>query len=243
MQTNKDIETLKLPWDQIDTVLLDMDGTLLDLHFDWHFWMTFLPEVYAQKNGLSIEEANRLIHAKIDSQKGTLNWYCLDYWTEQLNLPVAALKHELKHMIQEHPEVINFLKRLQAHGKQVIMVTNAHRDSLAVKLEMTEIGNHFNQMVSAHDYGIPKEDIRIWSEIQKHLPYDPSRTLLVDDNIRALETARKFGIQYCLAAIHVSPQMDLVDPQGFPSFTDFRQIMPKAQITGNRSFQDVVYGC
>lgn len=236
MLTNKPTENLTIPWDDIETVLLDMDGTLLDLHFDWHFWMTYLPEVYAEKNNLSVEEANQIIHSKIHSQKGTLNWYCLDYWTEQLDLPIAALKHELKHMIQEHPDVITFLKRLQSLGKQVIMVTNAHRDSLAVKLEMTEIGDHFTQMVSAHDYGIPKEDIRIWSEIQRHLPYNPQKTLLVDDNIRALETAREYGIQYCLAAIHVSPKMDLVDPQEFPAFTNFKQIMPRAKITGNTSF-------
>ena len=29
-----------LAWDEIDTVLLDMDGTLLDLHFDNHFVIT-----------------------------------------------------------------------------------------------------------------------------------------------------------------------------------------------------------
>ena len=30
---------LPLAWRDIDTVLLDMDGTLLDLHYDNHFWL------------------------------------------------------------------------------------------------------------------------------------------------------------------------------------------------------------
>lgn len=226
MPAKKLTETINLPWNEIDTVLLDMDGTLLDLHFDWHFWMEFLPGVYAEKNNLTLERANEIIHEKIHSQKGTLNWYCLDYWTAQLALPIAELKRELKHMIQAHPDVIQFLKRLQELDKNVIMVTNAHRDSLAIKLEMTEIGKYFNEMISAHDFGIPKEDMRIWSEIQNKTPYDPQKTLLIDDNIHALETARVFGIQYCLAAIHVSPKMSLVNPKSFPSFTHFEQIMP-----------------
>lgn len=215
-----------VPWNKIDTVLLDMDGTLLDLHFDWHFWMTYIPETYAQENNLTLDEANRIIHEKIHSQTGTLNWYCLDYWTRELNLPVAELKQDLKHMIQAHPEVITFLKRLKELGKKVIMVTNAHRDSLAIKLEMTEIGDYFDAMVSSHDYGMPKENPEIWAKIQQDFPYDPATTLLVDDNIHALQTAKDYGIGYCLAAIHVSPNMEKVDPKGFPHFETFDQIMP-----------------
>ncbi len=216
-----------LDWSQIDTILLDMDGTLLDLHFDWHFWMEYLPQAYADKNGLTLEQANEIIHTKINSQQGTLNWYCLDYWTEVLDLPIAELKKEIKHLIQMHPNVIRFLSTLKQMGKTVIMVTNAHRDSLALKLEMTEIGRHFDMLISAHDFGLPKEDIRIWSEIQKVYPYDPQRTLLVDDNLHALSTAQQFGIRHLLCAVHVSPKMDRIDPQGFDYFEHFSEITPK----------------
>ncbi|AZR81608.1 GMP/IMP nucleotidase [Thiomicrospira sp. S5] len=215
-----------IPWNDIETVLLDMDGTLLDLHFDWHFWMTYVPQMYAERNQMTEDEAQRIIREKIHSQQGTLNWYCLDYWTEQLDLPIAALKHELKHMIQAHPEVITFLQRLQALGKHVIMVTNAHRDSLAIKLEMTEIGDYFDEMISAHDFGMPKEDGALWSAIQNKVHFDPKHTLLVDDNLHALESAQAFGIAYQLAAVHVSPKMDKIDPKAFPYFENFNQIMP-----------------
>ncbi len=218
--------THKIDWTQIETVLLDMDGTLLDLHFDWHFWMHFLPQAYADKNQLLLVEANAIVRTKIIELQGTLNWYCLDYWTEEFNLPVAKLKHELKHMIQPHPEVITFLSRLKQHGKQVVMVTNSHRDSLDLKLEMTEIGGYFDAIISSHDYGIPKENPKIWQYIQSASTFDSSKTLLIDDNITALKTAQSFGIAHCLAAIHVSPKLDKVDPQGFPYFENFNEIMP-----------------
>jgi len=218
--------SIQIPWANIETVLLDMDGTLLDLHFDYHFWMTVIPQKYAEKNRLSIEQANQLIHQKIHSQAGTLNWYCLDYWTEQLDLPVAALKQDLKHLIKEHPEVITFLQRLQAMDKTVVMVTNAHRDSLNLKLEMTEIGQYFDRMISSHDFGIPKENGLLWSKIQTIQPFNPSRTLLIDDNIHALKTAEAYGIAYPVAATHVSPMLDKIDPEGFPSFENYNEIMP-----------------
>lgn len=213
-------------WSKIDTVLLDMDGTLLDLHFDWNFWMDVIPQAYADKNQLSLEDAKALIHTKIHSQTGTLNWYCLDYWTKTLSLPIAQLKHELRHQIKVHPEVMDFLAFLKAQNKTVIMVTNAHRDSLVIKLEMTEIGAYFDKMVSAHDFGMPKEDIAIWSEIQNLITYNPQKTLLIDDNVHALTTAKQYGIKHLLCATFVSPKLDKIDPKGFPSFHHYSEIMP-----------------
>ena len=217
--------TPNLPWKAIETVLLDMDGTLLDLHFDYHFWLEFLPQVYAEKNHLTLEEANQIIHQKIHSQAGTLNWYCLDYWTQTLQLPVAELKKEVKHLIQVHPDVIQFLQALKAADKTIVMVTNAHRDSLALKLEETEIGPYFDHLISAHDFGLPKEAVEIWDNIQSVVPYNPKTTLLIDDNTQALQSAQQYGIQYLLCAQFVSPKLDKIDCKDFPAFIDFKTLL------------------
>src|SRR5699024_6401143 len=41
-----------IDWDRIDTVWLDLDGTVLDLHFDVRFWHEHLPARYAQTHGI-----------------------------------------------------------------------------------------------------------------------------------------------------------------------------------------------
>jgi putative hydrolase of the HAD superfamily len=41
----------------IDTVLLDMDGTILDLKFDSHFWRELVPTKYAAANALTVVDA------------------------------------------------------------------------------------------------------------------------------------------------------------------------------------------
>jgi len=203
-----------------------MDGTLLDLYFDWHFWWEYLPAQYAKAHNLPLAVAQQQVREAISAEQGTLNWYCTDYWSARLNLPVAALKRDLQHMIRPHPQVEAFLSRLRQLGKILYLVTNAHRDSLNLKLEVTAIGRFFDAIISAHDYGLPKEDARIWAAIRAEHEYNPQRTLLIDDNLRALESAQAYGIRHLLAASHVSPHMPPVETDRFPTFSHFSQIMP-----------------
>ena len=56
-----------LDWQDIHTVLLDMDGTLLDLHFDNHFWLEHLPKRYAAIHQHS-DDSIKIIPAKLDRQ-------------------------------------------------------------------------------------------------------------------------------------------------------------------------------
>ena len=68
-------------WEDIDTVLLDMDGTLLDLHFDNHFWLEYVPQRYAEQHGISLDAAKQELMQRYRQVEGTLDWYCVDYWS------------------------------------------------------------------------------------------------------------------------------------------------------------------
>jgi phosphoglycolate phosphatase-like HAD superfamily hydrolase len=148
-----------IDWRQIQDVLLDMDGTLLDLHFDNHFWQEVVPLRYAQGRGLDVVTAKAVLNPIFRRSEGSLNWYCLDYWTRELKIDIATLKKEATHLIAIHPHVIEFLDALRAAGKRTALVTNAHPKSLALKLEHTRLGDHLDTIVSAHDIGHPKEQI------------------------------------------------------------------------------------
>ena len=118
----------QLPWNQIDTVLLDMDGTLLDLHFDNHFWLTHLPQRYADKHGIGLDAALAELLPLFQQHAGQLNWYCLDFWSRELDLPVRALKEEIAHLIALRPDADHFLARQAAAGKTGARITKSHPD-------------------------------------------------------------------------------------------------------------------
>ncbi|MBL4570923.1 MAG: GMP/IMP nucleotidase [Alcanivorax sp.] len=216
-----------IDWQSVDTVLLDMDGTLLDLEFDNWFWQKHVPECYARQQGLDRAEADRIIHDWITSHLGTLNWYCLDFWTAELGLEIARLKREAGDRIAVRPGADTFLQALKESDKQVIMVTNAHRDALDLKVERTGIDRYFDEIVSSHDYGHAKEAQSFWQHLQRHLPFDPARALLVDDSLPVLHSAQLYGIGQPVSILHPDsslPKRDHTDP--FPAIDDFLQVLP-----------------
>jgi len=214
-------------WQSINTLLLDMDGTLLDLYYDNHFWLEFLPQRYAETHGIEKHQAHELLVKRFSETKGTLNWYCVDFWSNELGVDIAALKYEIKHLIKIRPYVEDFLNQMQDHHPQVVLVTNAHRKSLSLKLEATGLAPLFDQIVSSHDFNKPKEDVTVWSDLQQIVPYDPASTLLIDDSLAVLRSAQSFGIQYLLTMHQPDSQQAKREIDEFPGILHFDEIMPK----------------
>ncbi len=215
-----------LDWQRIDTVLLDMDGTLLDLHYDNHFWQVYVPEKFAQQHGVSYAEAHAECFRRYDAKTGTLDWYCVDFWSEQLELDIVQLKQEVSHLIAVHPDVPEFLAALRQAGKRVALVTNAHRKSLNLKMGRTGLGVHFDAMHVSHEYGLAKEDPAFWAALPRNEPFDPGRTLLVDDSLPVLRSARQAGIGHLRAVLQPDTRQPDRDVGEFAAIRHFKEIMP-----------------
>lgn len=207
----------KPDWEKIETALIDMDGTLLDLHFDSYFWLEYVPIHYAQKNDISIDAAKQLLFPKMRSHEGAMKWYCLDFWAEELGLDIAGLKRDLQHKIAIHDGTIEFLHELRNCVSKIMLVTNAHYDSLNLKLEVTEIDTFFDDVISSHSYGAPKEEQVFWQRLQQDFPFKNESTVMIDDSLAVLESARQYGIGYQIAIRKPDTQMPESRKPGFYS--------------------------
>ncbi|WP_095047123.1 GMP/IMP nucleotidase [Pseudomonas sp. Irchel s3h9] len=214
-----------LPWSDIDTVLLDMDGTLLDLHFDNHFWLEHLPQRYAELHGVSRAMAEMELQPLFERHAGQLQWYCLDFWSTELKLSVRELKLETAHLIALRPDADTFLEAIKRAGKRVIMITNAHRDSLSLKLERIELAPYFERLISSHDYGFPKENLQFWDALQADIGFDPARSLFIDDTLPILRSARDFGVAHLLAVKEPDSRKGPKDTAEFAAVEDYRSLI------------------
>ncbi|NMF50395.1 GMP/IMP nucleotidase [Pseudoalteromonas arctica] len=214
-----------LNWSKIDTVLLDMDGTLLDLHYDSHFWLNVIPAQHALARGISLDAAKVDILKRYQAVSGQIQWYCLDYWEQQLSLPIMELKRESQHLIKMREDVPHFLTELKKAGKELILLTNAHPESVMLKFEHTAIDNYLDGVVSTHEYGVSKEQQSLWHQVQKDLGFNKSRTLFVDDSIAVLNAAREYGIEHLLAVANPDSQQPHNEIADYLSVTDYRKII------------------
>ena len=214
-----------LPWRDIDTVLLDMDGTLLDLHYDNHFWLEHLPQRYAELHGISRAMADLELTPLFENNAGQLKWYCLDFWSRELAIPVRELKLETAHLIALRTDADTFLAAIKQAGKRVIMITNAHRDSLSLKLERIELAPYFERLISSHDYGFAKESPAFWDALQADIGFDPSRSLFIDDTLPILRSAREFGVGHLLAVKQPDSKKAPKDTEEFEALEDYRELL------------------
>lgn len=214
-----------IDWNKIDTVMLDMDGTLLDLNFDNHFWKEFVPLKFAEQQGLSIDAAKQQLIPRFKNMEGKLEWYCLDYWSDVLQLDIIGLKVEISGLIAVLPHVMEFLEKIRQSSKRVFLVTNAHRHSLNLKMEKTCLQPFFDDIISSHDLGVPKEQADFWTLLHQQRMFDKQQTLLVDDNLAVLDSAKQFGIGHLISVSKPDSQQPKREISDYPAIEDFRELM------------------
>ncbi|MBP80692.1 MAG: haloacid dehalogenase [Acidiferrobacteraceae bacterium] len=213
-----------IDWTQIDSVFLDLDGTLLDLHFDNHFWTEFIPQRYASERQIGLEEARDTLFSRMRSLRGKLDWYCVDFWTRETGLDIVSLKVELRHLIRTRPGARDFLAALQTDHRRVVLVTNASPATIDLKMDQTGIRPMFDRIVSSHTLGYPKEHPMFWTDLQEIESFLPSRTLLIDDNLTVLRAAGKYGIAHLLAVVAPDSTRPTADPEEFTGLHAFEDI-------------------
>ncbi|WP_310600070.1 GMP/IMP nucleotidase [Desulfobulbus sp.] len=219
----------QIPWDRIETVLLDMDGTLLDRHFDDYFWEQYVPEHYSLLHDIPIETAKEQLVARYHRVRHTLDWSDLSYWSRELGLDLLELKLRINHLIGVHPYVIEFLEYCLQSRKKLYLITNAHPGTLSVKLEKTALGVWFDRVVCAEQIGLAKEEAGFWHRLEQLLQFDKTRTLLVDDTEKVLVAAVEYGLAYPLFVARPSSRQRVSYSSTFPSIEYFKELLPRKE--------------
>ncbi len=218
--------TGNLPWADIDTVFLDMDGTLLDKYYDDYFWEQYVPQVYSRHHNLSEQEAKQQLLEIYQSVEGTLQWTDLDYWSHRLNLDIPQLKEETIHRVNIHPHALNFLKTLQKMKKGLYLVTNAHPTALQLKMERVKISHIFSRAICSQEVGFAKEQTEFWQQLQTILPYDKNTTLFADDTEKVLDSAARYGIAHLVHIAKPSTQLPAAYSNNYLSIDNFQPLLP-----------------
>jgi putative hydrolase of the HAD superfamily len=214
-----------IPLKEIEHVLLDLDGTLLDKYFDDYFWHHLVPEKYAEKHDMSFGKARDYLFKTYEHHEGTLKWTDIDFWSRELDLDIPALKEQIRHLIDVHPHVEDFLNEMRRRKKHIALLTNAHSKAVKLKFRETGIGKYFDDVITSAEMGAPKEDRLFWEKAERVLGFDRERALFIDDTEECLRAARDFGIRYVVLKGRASSKEEPKSSNAFVYITDFNELM------------------
>ncbi len=219
------LKPIVIDWKNIQTIFLDMDGTLLDLHFDNHFWLEHVPVEYARKENISLQQANTVLAQMYQEKVGTLDWYSLDYWEDALGMDIVALKQDTAHKIAVRTHVEEFLSFIQEQSIRMVLLTNAHPKTVSLKFEHINIEPYFDSIITSHDIGLAKETKGFWDKLLETESFEPTKSLFIDDNINVLREAEAHGIQHLFAIHQPDSQQGPTETEHFTAIECFSQLM------------------
>ncbi len=207
------------------TLMMDMDGTILDLAYDSHIWLKLIPNIYAEKMNISIDDASSILQKKVLKMENSLKWYCIDNWSELLDIDILRV-HELeKDEIRYLPGAESFLKKVSKSEIRAILVTNSHRDTLNLKIKETGLDKYFNDIYISHDFDAPKENQLFWKRFQSVENFVKNKTIFVDDNVNVLKSAEKFGLGSLIQILYPDTSSAEIKRSQFKGIRDLTELL------------------
>jgi len=203
-------------------ILSDLDGVILDLSYDIKFWELWLPEHVADQNNQSIEEAQEKIQAEIDAQRGTLNFYDLNYWDDLLDvdcMQIIKAKEERCSYLKGSNEALQKLSVLK-NPKHIL--TNGDPRVQEYKAEIQDFLKFFDSILYSMHAGYPKEQKEFWALARHNLNLDFEDAIFIDDDFKVVTAAVKAGIKQ---VIWITPGKKRILQNGIGTFPSLKDLV------------------
>jgi len=169
----------------IKVVSFDLDGTLVKPEYSEWVWGVGIPQLLAQKRGISFDEAKEVVEKEYGKVgDGSLEWYDIKYWFNffQLNGSWKSLLNRYSHKIKVYPEVSKVLRDISSRYMAII-ISNAAREFIDIEVELAELGGYFSRIFSAtSDFGEIKKTAGFYGRICQLLRISPREMVHVGDH-------------------------------------------------------------
>ena len=176
-------------------ILSDLDGVILDLAYDKKFWELWLPEQVTRQTNKSIEEAKAEIMTEIDIQRGTLNFYDLNYWDDLLNVDCMQIFQEKEERCSYLAGSYEALQRLSTLKNPKYILTNGDPRIQEYKAETQNFLEFFDSIFYSMHVGYPKESKEFWALARHNLNLEFEDAIFIDDDLKVVTAAANAGIK------------------------------------------------
>lgn len=177
----------------IKGAIFDLDGTLLDSMWIWDN----IGEVYLRSIGYEPKE-NLTEAFRAFSLYQAACYYKIEYG---VTLSVDEIMNGINSMVERYyendvalkPGADEFLKRLQNSGVKMCIATATDKYLVEAALRRCQADGYFSEIFTCTSVGHGKDEPDIYRAALKHLGTDKSDTVVFEDSLFALRTAKADG--------------------------------------------------
>ena len=177
----------------IKGAIFDLDGTILDSMFIWDT----IGEDYLRSLGKEPKE----------NLKETFKTFTLEqaakYYRENygVTLSVNEIVDGVNEIVEQYyaetvklkPSIEEFLEKLKAKGVKMCIATVTDKPLVEVALDRLGVKEYFSKIFTCASVGYSKEEPHIYRDAQKHLGTSKKETVVFEDVVHALKTAKADG--------------------------------------------------
>ena len=202
-------------------ILLDLDGVILNLEYDIKFWESWLPDHVANQSNRTLEEIKAEMQAEIDIQRGTLNFYDLNYWDDLLNVDCMKIIKEQEEKCSYLEGSYEALQRLSTLKNPMYILTNGDPRAQEYKAETQNFLEFFDSIFYSMHAGYSKEEKEFWALARHNLNLDFEDAIFIDDDFKVVTAAAKAGIKQI---IWITPGKNRVLQNGIETFPSLAEL-------------------
>jgi len=202
---------------KVKVVSFDADGTLVTPDFSQAVWYEGVPTLYANKNGISFEEAKAFIEREyrvVGDHR--IEWYDIKYWLQRFGLGNChqQILEDYRHTVSCYPEVTQALSSL-SKDYTLIVVSCSTREFLPYLLDGIE--GYFARIFSTvSDYGQVKTP-EFYLEVCRQMGVLPNEMAHIGDIWELdLLAAKEAGVR----AFHLDRKKERRDIDSLKSLAD-----------------------
>ncbi|MCI6537830.1 HAD family phosphatase [uncultured Eubacterium sp.] len=175
--------------------IFDLDGVLLDSMAVWND----LGVRYLKKRDIEPEDGLSQILFSMSMEQGA------DYLKAQYYLPdtpqeiLAGIEQMIRdfyfYEVQPKEGAEELLEFLQEQKVKMIAATSSPREHVTKALQRTGLYDYLQQIYTTGEVGVSKHEPRIYQLAAESLGAKPEETLVFEDSLYALKTAKKAGFR------------------------------------------------